>query len=152
MHSKVCSCLFIVLLSQQKLFIPFHSIPKKFNAVSWLHKQYQLGAFPNIPPYLLSDIYLLNECRAYEDYKTVFAAGEDGRPHWVARKTCNYLTEAIDVIASSYIFKPHMIHRRAALPQMPDTDCAQVCGNGLLEGGCMDEEKLAKHKDEQVLK
>ena len=33
-----------------------------------------------------------------------------------------------------------------------DTDCAQVCGNGLLEGGCMDEEKLAKHKDEQVLK
>ena len=93
----------------------------------------------------------MNECRAYEDYKTVFAAGEDGRPHWVARKTCNYLTEAIDVIASSYIFKPHMIHRRAALPQMPDTDCAQVCGNGLLEGGCMDEEKLAKHKDEQVL-
>ena len=45
------------------------------------------------------------ECRAYEDYKTVFAAGEDGRPHWVARKTCNYLTEAIDVIASSYTFK-----------------------------------------------
>jgi len=63
------------------------------------------------------------ECtaKAYEDYKTVFAAGEDGRPHWVARKTCNYLTEAID-----------------------------VCGNGLLEGGCMDEEKLAKHKDEQI--
>merc|ERR1712001_475338 len=63
------------------------------------------------------------ECtaRACEDYKTVFAQGEDGRPHWVARKTCNYLTEAID-----------------------------VCGNGLLEGGCMDEEKLAKHKDEQI--
>merc|ERR1719249_255639 len=63
------------------------------------------------------------ECtaKAYEDYKTVFAQGEDGRPHWVARKTCNYLTDAID-----------------------------VCGNGLLEGGCMDEEKLAKHKDEQI--
>jgi len=59
--------------------------------------------------------------KAYEDYKTVFGQGEDGRPHWVARKTCNYLTEAID-----------------------------VCGNGLLEGGCMDEEKLAKHKDEQI--
>ena len=27
---------------------------------------------------------------------------------------------------------------------------AQVCGNGLLEGGCMTQEKLAKHKDEQV--
>ena len=26
----------------------------------------------------------------------------------------------------------------------------QVCGNGLLEGGCMTQEKLAKHKDEQV--
>ena len=26
----------------------------------------------------------------------------------------------------------------------------QVCGNRLLEGGCMTEEKLAKHKDEQV--
>jgi hypothetical protein len=61
--------------------------------------------------------------KAYEDYKTVFGQGEDGRPHWVARKTCNYLTEAID-----------------------------VCGNGLLEGGCMDEEKLAKHKDEQIAK
>merc|ERR1712142_405360 len=63
------------------------------------------------------------ECtsKAYEDYKTVFAQGEDGRPHWVARKTCNYLTEAID-----------------------------VCGNRLLEGGCMTEEKLAKHKDEQI--
>merc|ERR1711936_1076800 len=63
------------------------------------------------------------ECtaKAYEDYKTVFAKGEDGRPHWVARKTCNYVTEAID-----------------------------VCGNGLLEGSCMTQEKLAKHKDEQI--
>merc|ERR1719462_720355 len=65
------------------------------------------------------------ECtaKAYTDYKTVFAKGEDGRPHWVARKTCNYLTSAID-----------------------------VCGNGLLEGGCMTPERLAKHKDEQIAK
>ena len=34
--------------------------------------------------------------------------------------------------------------------EMPDL-LSQVCGNGLLEGGCMDEEKLAKHKDEQVI-
>ena len=27
----------------------------------------------------------------------------------------------------------------------------QVCGNGLLEGGCMTPERLAKHKDEQVM-
>ena len=27
----------------------------------------------------------------------------------------------------------------------------QVCGNGLLEGGCMTPERLAKHKDEQVI-
>merc|ERR1719400_2310060 len=58
---------------------------------------------------------------AYHNYQAVFALGNDGREHWVARKTCNYLTEAID-----------------------------VCGDGLLEGGCMDEEKLAKHKDEQI--
>merc|ERR1719476_264552 len=65
------------------------------------------------------------ECtaKAYTDYKTVFAKGEDGRPHWVARKTCNYLTSAID-----------------------------VCGNGLLEGGCIPPERLAKHKDEQIAK
>jgi len=61
------------------------------------------------------------ECtaKAYTDYKTVFAKGEDGRPHWVARKTCNYLTSAID-----------------------------VCGNGLLEGECMTPERLAKHKED----
>merc|ERR1712013_729477 len=27
-----------------------------------------------------------------------------------------------------------------------------VCGNGLLEGGCMTPERLAKHKDEQIAK
>merc|ERR1711872_372260 len=65
------------------------------------------------------------ECtqKAYADYQAEWAAGDDGRPDWVARKTCNYLTSAID-----------------------------VCGNGLLEGGCMTPERLAKHKDNQMAK
>jgi len=58
---------------------------------------------------------------AYHNYQAVFALGNDGREHWVARKTCNYLTEAID-----------------------------VCGDGLLKDGCMTEDTLAKQKDKQV--
>merc|ERR1712179_632012 len=38
-----------------------------------------------------------NECgrRAFNDYITAFNQGDDGRPDWVARKTCNYLTAGI---------------------------------------------------------
>lgn len=83
----------------------------------------RMGLLPTETPVCERVKVEYKECtaKAYEDYKTVFAKGEDGRPHWVARKTCNYVTEAID-----------------------------VCGNGLLEGGCMTQEKLAKHKDEQI--
>merc|ERR1712226_1242728 len=83
----------------------------------------RMGLLPTETPVCERVKVEYKECtaKAYEDYKTVFAEGEDGRPHWVARKTCNYVTEAID-----------------------------VCGNGLLEGGCMTQEKLAKHKDEQI--
>ena len=35
--------------------------------------------------------------RAYADYQAAWAEGDDGRPDWVARKTCNYLTGSIDV-------------------------------------------------------
>merc|ERR1712215_90732 len=39
-----------------------------------------------------------DECakEAYEDYKKAFQAGNDGRPDWVARKSCNYMTEAVE--------------------------------------------------------
>ena len=35
--------------------------------------------------------------RAYEDYKKAFHAGDDGRPDWMARKSCNYMTAAVEV-------------------------------------------------------
>merc|ERR1712116_75423 len=50
------------------------------------------------------------ECtqKAYADYQAEWAAGDDGRPDWVARKTCNYLTGSIE-----------------------------DCGNKLVESGCV---------------
>merc|ERR1711915_1127481 len=33
--------------------------------------------------------------KAYEDYKKAFQAGDDGRPDWMARKSCNYMTAAV---------------------------------------------------------
>merc|ERR1712212_1448727 len=33
---------------------------------------------------------------AYEEYRTAISAGEDGRPDWMARKSCNYITATIE--------------------------------------------------------
>merc|ERR1712212_765622 len=33
---------------------------------------------------------------AYEDYRAAISAGEDGRPDWMARKSCNYITATIE--------------------------------------------------------
>merc|ERR1712083_135449 len=33
---------------------------------------------------------------AYEEYRKAIAAGEDGRPDWMARKSCNYITATIE--------------------------------------------------------
>jgi len=50
-----------------------------------------------------------NECvnRAYETYKKSLAAGDDGRPHWLARKSCNYMTSAIDSCSNLLIGSCH---------------------------------------------
>ena len=42
--------------------------------------------------------FLLNifMTRAFETYKKSLATGDDGRPHWLARKGCNYLTSTVD--------------------------------------------------------
>ena len=40
---------------------------------------------------------LIFYCSAYEEYKTAMATGEDGRPDWSARKSCNYITASIEV-------------------------------------------------------
>ena len=36
-------------------------------------------------------------CRAHETYKAAVVKGDDGRPDFMARKSCNYLDEAIEV-------------------------------------------------------
>merc|ERR1719419_2029067 len=39
-----------------------------------------------------------HECarKAYQDYRYDFTPGEDGRPDWLARRSCKYLTAAIE--------------------------------------------------------
>lgn len=63
-----------------------------------------------------------NTCniQAYEEYKKAFEAGDDGRPDWMARKSCNYMTAAVE-----------------------------ECGNKLI-GDCNTEEDATNMKDEQL--
>merc|ERR1711970_432022 len=37
--------------------------------------------------------------KAHDEYKNFFEKGDDGRPDWLARKTCNYMTESVEVCA-----------------------------------------------------
>merc|ERR1711875_8368 len=64
----------------------------------------------------------LEACRlgAYEEYKEAFAAGDDGRPDWLARKSCNYMTKPIE-----------------------------ECSEGMV-GECMTEEEVNEMKDHQL--
>merc|ERR1712013_114837 len=64
----------------------------------------------------------LEACRlgAYEEYKEAFAAGDDGRPDWLARKSCNYMTKTIE-----------------------------ECSEGMV-GECMTEEEVNEMKDHQL--
>ena len=34
--------------------------------------------------------------RAYATYQEAYRAGDDGRPNWMARKSCNYMTSTVD--------------------------------------------------------
>eukprot|EP00091_Calanus_sinicus_P010705 TRINITY_DN2469_c0_g1_i4.p1 TRINITY_DN2469_c0_g1~~TRINITY_DN2469_c0_g1_i4.p1 ORF type:complete len:177 (+),score=51.30 TRINITY_DN2469_c0_g1_i4:162-692(+) len=58
--------------------------------------------------------------KAYADYQTDYAKGEDGKPDWAARKSCNYMTAAVE-----------------------------DCGNKLV-GECKTEEEVTARKDEQL--
>merc|ERR1712098_404910 len=64
----------------------------------------------------------LNACKdqAYEHYKTTIGEGEDGRPDWIARKSCNYLTESVE-----------------------------ICGNKIV-GACGTQEEIDEEKDDQL--
>ena len=54
------------------------------------------------------DIILLS--RAYDNYQDDFAAGNDGNPAWLARKSCNYLT-ATTKVTIDYGFLYRVSHR-----------------------------------------
>merc|ERR1711892_1576352 len=56
---------------------------------------------------------------AYEEYKEKFTAGDDGRPDWMARKSCNYMTASVE-----------------------------DCGNAMI-GDCFTEEEVNEMKDGQ---
>merc|ERR1712215_30108 len=43
--------------------------------------------------------------KAYEDYKKAFQAGDDGRPDWMARKSCNYMTAAVEECGDKLVGK-----------------------------------------------
>jgi len=58
--------------------------------------------------------------QAYTDYQLAFQKGDDGRPDWMARKSCNYMTAAVE-----------------------------DCGNKLI-GDCNTEDDVTAMKDEQL--
>merc|ERR1719348_2428152 len=58
---------------------------------------------------------------AYDDYNAAFEKGDDGRPDWMARKSCNYLTSSVE-----------------------------DCGNKLLGGECYSEDDVNEMKDQQL--
>merc|ERR1711955_171184 len=61
-----------------------------------------------------------NHCaqRSYLAYQSAFTLGDDGRPDWLARKSCNYITSSLD-----------------------------VCPGHLRAGGCKTEEEITQMKD-----
>merc|ERR1711915_58682 len=59
--------------------------------------------------------------KAYEEYKVAFQKGDDGRPDWMARKSCNYMTSAVE-----------------------------ECGNMLMKDGCNTQEEVNEMKDHQM--
>eukprot|EP00091_Calanus_sinicus_P017109 TRINITY_DN36913_c0_g1_i1.p1 TRINITY_DN36913_c0_g1~~TRINITY_DN36913_c0_g1_i1.p1 ORF type:complete len:152 (-),score=41.86 TRINITY_DN36913_c0_g1_i1:197-652(-) len=64
----------------------------------------------------------MNVCHsnAFTAYKAAIKAGDDEKPEWMARKSCNYMTEAVE-----------------------------VC-NDLLLGECYTEEKVNRMKEQQL--
>merc|ERR1711915_913339 len=58
--------------------------------------------------------------KAFEKFLKAYHAGDDGRPDWLARKSCNYMTAAVE-------------------------DCGEM-----LVGKCHTCEKVTKMKDEQM--
>merc|ERR1719474_2503938 len=51
--------------------------------------------------------YNLCAKKAFEDYKNAYLAGDDGRPDWLARKSCNYMTAAVEDCGDMLVGKCH---------------------------------------------
>jgi len=43
------------------------------------------------------------KAKAYKNYQAVFQKGDDNRPDWLARKSCNYLTETLETCGASMV-------------------------------------------------
>jgi len=52
---------------------------------------------------LSTEHYAACNARAYEVYSHAVAAGEDGRPDWMARKSCNFMTTTIEECSNALV-------------------------------------------------
>ena len=59
--------------------------------------------------------------RAYVEYRTAFQAGDDGRPDWMARKACNYMTEAVEVFIDYVMKATNVLFTRFAVTSWLET-------------------------------
>ena len=77
--------------------------------------------------------------RAYDDYKAAYEAGDDGKPDWMARKACNYMTAAVEV--GSYF--DYLVFKKRYISYLKE------CGNELI-GECYSEMDVIHMKDDQL--
>ena len=67
---------------------------------------------------------------AYDEYKAAYEAGDDGKPDWMARKACNYMTAAVEVgVCLNHIglMKIWVLFRLFQLAYHCDTHSVKVC-------------------------
>jgi len=53
----------------------------------------------------LKEAHSLCTAKAFDDYRAAYQAGDDGRPDWMARKSCNYMTAAVEECGNRLIGK-----------------------------------------------
>ena len=51
---------------------------------------------PNTIHYIILNYFLSLIISAFSTYKTALAGGDDGKPNWMARKSCNYVQVAVE--------------------------------------------------------
>lgn len=94
--------------------------------------------------------------KAHETFKEQISLGSDGRPDFAARKSCNYMESAIQVIIIIYFSVEtfnSILHMRQK-SKTPMIGHFQTCG-GSLEGECFTHAEIMRMKDsttESILK